>query len=376
MRQPAASARRQRGRRQAARRRGQQGFTLVELMVALAISSILVMMVLSVFARMSGAYRRQQQVATLQVILAAAQNMLAQDARQAGFQLADGFRIASANTVQRPVRIIDSAVGPDEIRFYSADATVQAKVATINAAQVVVEGNPQFISGELAVIVNTDTDSNMVVGGQARTIALFRSCVVRLTLVGGTNLSLDTALPWGNAGNTQCTEVKNAHDAGKSAGQTMIYRFRASAYRIDPARPALGVLQRSPTGTLIANDWQDLGVGFDDLQVAARMFNAADVTDLDGDGDVQYDWYSGTAMATRTQPNEVDRITRLSLSLSVRTDRTVDGVATAATPAFIDAVRPSHNQLGNHPSVELDPADRIYRYTTIRVDMRNTGATL
>lgn len=358
------------------RRGGQRGFTLIELLVALAISSILVMMVLSVFSRMSSAYRRQQQVATLQVILAAAQNMLGQDARQAGFQLADGFRIASAaGVVQRPVRILNSATAPDEIRFFSADATVQARVLSFNGSQIAIDSAAQFVNGELAVMVNTGT-ATVSMGTETRTIARFTACVVRITLVGPSNLSLDSAAPWGNAGNTQCNDVNAAHTSGASAGQTMVYRFRARAYRIDPARTALGVLQLSPSGALVANDWQDLGVGFADLQVAARTFLEGDAADLDGDGDALYDWYSGANMQTATNAGALDRITRLSLSVSVRTDRTVDGVASAATPAFIEAALPNNNQLGDRPSVALDPADRIYRYTTIRVDMRNTGATL
>lgn len=360
------------------RRGGQRGFTIIELLIALAISSILVMMVLSVFSRMSSAYRRQQQVATLQVILAAAQNMLGQDARQAGFQLADGFRVASAPTTNlRPVRIINSATGPDEIRFFSADATVQARVMPggLTPASLNIDSAAQFVNGELAVVVNTGT-TTVNVGADTRTIARFTACVVRITLVGPTTLSLDTAAPWGDANNSQCDAVTIAHAAPSTAGQTMVYRFRARAYRIDPARLALGVLQMSPSGALVANDWQDLGVGFADLQVAARTFLAGNATDPDGDGNTEYNWLSGANMQGATNDNSPSRITRLGISVSIRTDRSVDGVASATTPAFIDLVRPDNNQLGDRPSVVLNPADRIYRYTTIRVDMRNTGATL
>lgn len=374
--------------------RGQRGFTLIELMIALAISSILVMMVLSVFSRMSSAYRRQQQVAALQVILSAGQNMMAQDARQAGFQVANGFRLASApGVVQMPVRILNSSTAPDEIRFFSADATVQAKVATMTAPLTSVTlatgvTNP-FVVGELAVIVNTNTGNTNVTtasGSNGRVVPLFYACVVRVTSAGATNtVSIDTANPWGNSGNTQCDEVRTAHGGGgPSAGQTMMYRFRARAYRIDPTRTDLGVLQLSPSGALVANDWQDLGVGFTDLQVAGRFFRDISVVDPDADGRAQYNWYSGAAMqnatdavtAAATNLSGAWRLTRLSISLLARTDRTVDGVATAATPSFIQGSLTDYNQLGDRASVVLNPADRVYRYTTNRIDMRNTGAGL
>ncbi|MEZ4360877.1 MAG: prepilin-type N-terminal cleavage/methylation domain-containing protein [Kofleriaceae bacterium] len=365
------------------KRRGQRGFTLVELMVALAISSIFVMMVLSVFARMSTAYRRQQQVASLQVILAAAQNMISQDARQAGFQMAQGFKVAAAPAdVQRPVQFTNDDVGPDELRLYAADATVQARVepggwspSPAPNLEVDLDSNP-FVDGELAVLVNSDT-ADVTVGGVSRKVSQFKACVVRVFLTGNAlRLNLDTAPPWGSATNSHCDEVRDAHNSGPSQFQTMIYRFRPRAYRIDPARPALGVLQRSPSGTLVANDWEDLGIGFADLQVAARMFTSGDAVDEDGDGDPEYEWVSGAPLDGLTAANAAAAVTRLTVSLSARTDRSVDGVASAATPSFLGAGDPDYNDLGDHPSVALPNGDRIYRYSTSRLDMRNTGAGL
>jgi hypothetical protein len=361
-------------------------------MVALAVSTILVTMVLSVFARMSAAYRRQQQVATLQLSLSAAHNMIAQDARQAGFQMTQGFTIASdlVNT-QRPVRIINSNAGPDEVRFFSADASVQARVVSIPGAGNPIDrvdlDNNQFAEGDLAVIVNTGTTTVNLGGGDTRTIAMFRACVVLVHLTGNANrLRLETSAPWGNANNSQCNAVRNAHfdNSGSSTTfqQTMIYRFRARAYRLDPTRLALGVLQVSPSGALVANDWQDLGVGFSDLQVAARMFIETDSdNDVDTDGSDKYDWYSGGGMTANTAPSATALsttyiITRLTVSLAARTDRSVDGVASAATPDFNNTARPNFNNIGDHASVLLPNNDRVYRYSTNRIDMRNTGAGL
>jgi hypothetical protein len=70
----------------------------------------------------------------------------------------------------------------------------------------------------------------------------------------------------------------------------------------------------------------------------------------------------------------------MSISLVARTDRPVEGIATAQTPTLTVAANPNNNTLGNRPSVALpavgDPALQgsfIYRYTTFQVDFRNLG---
>src|SRR6185369_13183475 len=75
-------------------RRAQGGFTLIELMVGLVVSSLLVGMIFAIFVRMSIAYRGQQQVAEVQSKLAAARTKIELDAKQAGLGMADGFYMA------------------------------------------------------------------------------------------------------------------------------------------------------------------------------------------------------------------------------------------------------------------------------------------
>jgi hypothetical protein len=269
--------------------------------------------------------------------------------------MAQGFQLATtAGVRQRPVQVVNSAFGPDELRFFSADATVQSRVTAIATDHVSVDIN-QFVDGELAVIVNTDT-IDIPIGLGTRKIPRFESCVVRVNVVIGDpfRLNLDTAAPWGDATNSHCAAVIAAHTSGASQGQTMLYRFLARGYRIDPARPALGV------------------------QVAARMFLSGDVVDEDGDGDNEYDWVSGSELDVRTAPASASYVTSLTISLSARTDRSVDGVGAVATPSFLGTGAAGFNSLGDHPSVALPlaPFVFVYRYSTSRVDMRNTGAGL
>jgi hypothetical protein len=176
------------------------------------------------------------------------------------------------------------------------------------------------------------------------------------------------------------------------ASPTMIYKFDARAYKIDtvnPTRAAQGPLQLSQTGGLIgtaADNWTDLAYGFTDIQTALQVYDhtsaPGDTADTDADGD--RDWFSGAAQTTLTGQTTTlsgtDGLLQMSISLVARTDRAVEGIATAATPQLIDPVIPNNNTIGNHASVPLpaaaDPAlggAHIYRYTTFTVDLRNLG---
>src|SRR5262249_17175080 len=106
-----------------------RGFTLIELMVALVVSSLLVGMILAIFSRLSIAYRGQQQIAGVQQVLAAARATIELDAKQAGLALPQGFKFANTNTqTHAAVSVINNSNGPDQIYFYYADTTVQAAV--------------------------------------------------------------------------------------------------------------------------------------------------------------------------------------------------------------------------------------------------------
>src|SRR5690606_1678763 len=114
-------------------RRIERGFTLIELMIALVVSSLLVGMIFAIFIRMSAAYRVQQEVADVQRRLAAAQARLELDARQAGLAIGDGFYAAThpGGVKLSQLRVVNNADGPDELALYHADPSAQ--VATTGA---------------------------------------------------------------------------------------------------------------------------------------------------------------------------------------------------------------------------------------------------
>ena len=396
--------------RRRARARGQRGFTLIELMVALVVSSLLIGMILSIFTRMSMAYRAQQNIAELQQTLAAAQDILQRDVRQAGAELPDGFRWAGggATTTIQPLQIINNAdgFGPDSIRLYYADASAQARVpgplvnsadALVAFTSITVDDRDNFVPGDIAVLVTSEKDAvNKLPGPGFGDWWHHRACVVRITAINGNQLSLDTQPPWGMANNDQCDDTRAL--LGSPSG--MLYRFAARAYRIDPARRSLAVLQMSPTGALVPDDWQDLGVGFTDLQVATRWNDywadqagdTSKTTDtLDVDSDPLNEWYSGEQQETLSQPIALTSAAALyhrplpaeaRVSLVVRTLKKIDAIPTSATPLLTDPARIDNNDLGDRQPVTLAgvgdasrPAelrgDAVFRHATVGADLRN-----
>jgi prepilin-type N-terminal cleavage/methylation domain-containing protein len=367
-------------------RRGQRGFTLIELMIALVVSALLVGMILAIFLRMSLAYRGQQQVSGVQQVLAAARATFEADAKQAGLAMSQGFTIGNtALQLHSPVMVVNSSTGPDQIAFYYADQNTQAAIpaTAVNVTPTVIDvDNATGFAQEDVVVMSTPdvttTDNPLGPGVDAK-LAMFSACVLKISNVTGNTISFTTALPYGSAGNAHCVApVKN---------KTMLYKFIGRSYRIDTTRPVDGPLQVSPSGDLVGlADWQDLAYGFTDIQVATQFFDNDLGDSPDADLDPKREWYSSTTQQTltATQAGPLVPPIEATISLVARTDRDVEGVASLSTPALV--VVPiagggsANNTLGDHDPVTLpsgtDPAlqgSRIYRYITFQVDFRNLG---
>ncbi|HET9625733.1 MAG TPA: prepilin-type N-terminal cleavage/methylation domain-containing protein [Kofleriaceae bacterium] len=382
-------------------RRSERGFTLIELMIALIVSSLLVGMILAIFSRMSISYRGQQQIAGVQQVLAAARATIELDAKQAGLELAGGFRSPTDGGLVRhnPVAVTDSATGPDQVAFFYADTTAQAVVTDATgwpaSAALTVDNAAAFsvASTPFVVIVNINTSTaNGALPGNGSSdavITTFNACMLQLASVTATQLRFTTAAPWGSANESHCTSGTAMPAVNVAANQTMVFNFVARAYRIDttsPARMQLGVLQQSPSGALLGagtNDWLELAYGFTDIQIATRMYESGSLLDPDLDGDFTHNWYSAVeqnAFATNVDPALKTPI-QLSISLVARTDRDVEGIATAATPTLLDPAKPlAFNSIGNRASVALPSTtdnllmgSNIFRYITFQVDLRNMG---
>jgi prepilin-type N-terminal cleavage/methylation domain-containing protein len=350
----------------------QRGFTLIELMVSLTISSLLAIMLLSIFTRMSFAFREHQQIVAVQQVLSAARNSIEADAQHAGFAMAQGFTLASDGGANRhsPVVITNASDGPDSVAFFYADGGTQALVTGGNATQITVDTATGFAANDLVVLSTADTVSvaNPLSDSDAN-LAMFTACVVQISSVATGQVTFATSGTWGMAG--------NAHCATPSAGVTMMYKLVAHAWRVDPSRTELGVLQVDRTGALTsAPAWEDQAYGVTDLQTATYFFDGDGTDTDDPDTDPLRDWQSSGAQADMTAPrlygSQFAPPLMMTMSLVARTTAKVEGVSTRNAPQLVDPQHVDHNLLGDRASFAL--TDRhVYRYLTFQVDLRNMG---
>jgi Tfp pilus assembly protein PilW len=367
------------------RERAQRGFTIVEIMVSLLIASLIVIMLLGIFSRVSFAYREQQKIVGLTRLLSGAREALEYDASQAGLGMSQGFRVADGTTnLRSPIRVVNSSTDADEIAFYYADMSKQAMV-TVTAANpttVTIDDNPGFADGEVVVMSTANYTTTTGLAATDAKRATYIACV--LTVASSTTTSITFTDP-GNS---------NAHCTGGAVGMsTMIYKFVGHYWRIDTstaARAALGVLQLDPNGALdgvVDANFTDQAYGVVNLQAATYFYDAdTDATDTDDpDADGARDWYSSTEQDTFTQNALTFANTPLAVTVSVvaRTAESVEGVSTANSPNLTDATNTDNNNVGDQASFSLPSAtldaykgNHVYRYITFQVNLRNMGVGL
>lgn len=367
-------------------RHRQSGLTLIELMISLLISSIMIGLVFSIYTRMSVAYRSQSSVSELQQTLQAAKMQITSHVIEAGHLIPDGFmlRTTPSGSEELAVQVVnDAAAGDptfhsDVLKVYYADVSAMARVVSASApfTSITVDSLDRFGEGDVVVIVNP----NGFTGGSpgVAAIAKYNTCVVRISGMTASPATLyfsEGAYPaYNSATNSHCTD---ALDIDPTDNRPMVYRFVARAYRIDPdpdpAQRRRGVLQMSRSGGIL-DDWEDIGLGFTNLQLAVRYYEGGDVTDVDGDGDPLRDWYSGSvAPPLDAVPMEV------SLSLEARTPHQVNGAPPTDRKKFFIGSKPlGYNRVGddNHdydPTPVRYQGDHLYRWFTTYIDLRNLG---
>lgn len=381
----------------------QRGFTLIEMMVALLISSLLVGLILAVFTRVSFNYRGQQQVARVQQLLASAAGALQVDAKQAGLGISQGYKIAvdgggTSQLMHSPIEVTNSSTGPDALTLAYADPTVQAAVTASAWPTSLTFDSVTGFNGSDVIVLSTPnyTTQSPIAPGSDANIATFDACVLQIASITGNVVTFSQVAPWGRSGNDHCNNPGTYTPSLNTSGTgTMMYKFVAHAYRISaPVAPYDGTLDMSPTGNLIgSNDWTPLGYGYTDLQIATELYDN-DGSDKDGNGDAARDFYSGSGQQTATAP--ISKLSpsafippiQVSISIVARTDQNVEGIATTATPTLTSGSA-AYNSIGDRGSVALPPTGttsacdatcvaslqgtRIYRYTTFTVDLRNIG---
>lgn len=375
--------------------------TLVELMVAMVISSIVIFFLFSIQTRMSRAYQGQGTVSEINQNLQAAKQQMLTELRMAGFGLSGGFVDSgpdvdvSASAVAlggggfraslSGFTVSNNAYGDgnDSFRLLYSDPSNKIVITafgpvfadTLDPAPPFTAGEPVIIAGRTAacLIAVTGTNPNKI----------------------HFNATAGVGVPYNQVPqNKHCDRVR---DALSNNEPVSIVKFLSRSYRIDPNRATEGYLQMSPSGESVADDWIDMGVGFTNMQIATRYFESGDAVDLDGDGDPERDWYSGDNQAVGDLSRPPDAVLiQASISIEARSPHGTRGsAASTTTPAFIDMANVNNNSRGDwgqdctgaptdpcgiHLSATPDASrpDRykgeyIYRSTTSIVDLRNMG---
>jgi hypothetical protein len=407
-----------RARRGLESRRGERGLTLVELLIAALIASLLIGFVFDIQGRMSGAFRSQINVGSLQQGVRAANELIARDARLAGFMLPDGVHVSSRFPLPEtaPGLVVQDADGfnfvpalavfnnprnmpsnrmqPDLVHFFYADPNplTHAVVEKVAGSIVTVDNAILFQEQDLVVFAKRDPAAPVhPLGNNMPTPARYFACMVRISALGpGPNqlMFLDDPIdPFNTAANEHC-HITSATQQPAMAEGAQVFRIVAHAYRIDTTatRESVGALEISRTGGLTAGqgeDWSVVGIGFVDLQISQRRVEAvSDNQDPDGDGNARADWYSSAGPFPANAA-----LTQLGISLAARTVRQVEGVTARAGDIPVLTSRdaagnpigdPAHNPIGDAQgpkdlNVPEFDGDYVYRELSTIVDIRNLG---
>jgi prepilin-type N-terminal cleavage/methylation domain-containing protein len=409
--------------RPATTRRGERGLTLVELMVAVLVASVLIGFVFDIQGRMSNAFRSQTSIGSLQQGIRAAVELIARDARLAGFMAPNGIRVSSdfggalpeltpglvqndgSNNFSVPAMHIannpdargPTEMQPDRIHMFYADPNpeVQAVVTSIvGPTDVMVDNGSTFQAGDLVLFSRRDpTPRPHPLGPDLPLLTNYFACLVKVTGVSGNQLTFDASgAPFNTAGNEHCFNAAGAVEPAIFAGsteKTQVFPAVARAYRIDTSSDLslrVAALQRSETGGL-DGPWQEIGIGIVDLQISQRYVEeVADADNLDNDGDPRADWYTSDVAPG---PDPYHR-TQISIGLVARTPQSVEGVSARRVPVltcgdftivgcsvannpFGDAADGPKNLFLPEYNPENEPAggEHVYRQSTTFVDIRN-----
>ena len=158
--------------------RGKQGFTLIELMIALVISAILVGGTYSIFITQQRTYALQDQVVGTQQDARAALTIMARDIRMTGMLTGvEGFSVNGATEAITPT---NSNAAPDQIRvvFAAEEFAVSGTSVTVST----VNGTQVTISSDASSFFDTSTKRYVAFEGETHVYQISSVSTTTLTL--------------------------------------------------------------------------------------------------------------------------------------------------------------------------------------------------
>lgn len=254
------------------------GFTLIELVVAMFIAGIVSIAIFTAFKSQQKSYLIQDQVAEMQQNLRAAMLMASRDVRMAGFGF--GGYVNSIETFNN---------NPDRVDLIYADADVTTSISDPMpnpSAIFKVDSTTGFQDGDLIIITDGTSGTLMQithVNSSASTLQHNPSSAVNPP--GGHN-----------------TFPPDGYGTGSK-----IYKLKYVSYDADSTDPDHPTMREDPDGPLGGGSYQPLADNIEDLQVVIIF--------ADGDEAATYDDTDGDLT------NDYDDIRSVRISILARTDR-------------------------------------------------------
>jgi len=323
------------------RPRNQAGFTLIEMMVALALFSFAIVGILSVATAMSGNVKEQRQVVQTETDVRAPMDFLADTLRMASPSIQSGniqdatiagcTIVAAGFTGVGGLSVLDSNSAPDQLDVVFAYGS---SVATLQT--------PYTVGTQTSITITNDHNqaSQIFPGDKLLLSNTAQGTIVSVSLVNtGTGvITLNTAA---------CAPTL---PTGGYAGGSLVLRVMR-------ARFSVGTVDNIPTlmmdpdadGPLAA---QPLAEGIEDMQIAVG-------TDADGNGSISAaEWANSSTTGALVGPIRAVRLTLIS-----RSNSALAGVATAGQRKAAE----------NRPAGAADAYRR--RYLTQTIEVRNLGGS-
>ena len=362
--------------------RAERGFTLIELMVAVALSGLLISLIFGIQLRMTTAFRGQAQVAAIAEMAAAARELIAAEARQAGRGMPpNGLAVPAAVAPAGRVWAVQVDNGTDADVLVLRRADTDPVRGTILNSTVTVTSAAGIVAGDLLMLVNNDPGNP-------------DGCMARANSVVGQLIDFDIA-----NGGAPINQVGMPHCANLAVSATVwVSKLLVTQFQLSAGDPANGILQVYFPKTSLGPA-SDLGIGFSNLQFAIRRFEAGDLVDADGDGDPIRDWYSGNNQEDPiTLGNLTGRPIAIGVTVEGRNLTPIRQVFAEATPPLTVMADTDNNPVGDwghacSGNPQFDPCgvdllalpiltrppryrgDFIYRATSTVVVLRNTNGT-
>jgi len=141
-------------------RKNELGFTLIEILIALAISGIVLTAIYNLYISQSRTYTVQEQVSEMQQNARVAMDIVSRHIRMAGFGQPSWTTINGASITYIGVQVTDGGTGPDTLEIVGC---IDSPPGTLSAAAAASATSISLQSGEGSSF-NTSTKSDIFIG--------------------------------------------------------------------------------------------------------------------------------------------------------------------------------------------------------------------